>query len=525
MKNIVTRLCLMLAFIMTATVSYAAEKEIIPIGLGKHTTKEGIYQNNYYSFTAPITGTLTISSAGDVPSVFKDETFETPIEFDWLGFGIGLGKAYSGHVEKDVTYYLHVNPYSPITFELTIEASDAKPKIDNITPAEGSVFSATGDGLIGIRFSKSINYSSAKITANGVEAEIDGVNQNGIYAFDIKKTLFKWLTDKTVKAGDEMFFIMEGVCDANNPATVYGEDGTVKVKYIAPGMPIVKEKESVPSKFLSYWIPGDEDGMIKLTFSGEVAEGAIATLSWGNKEAEGEFYSEDIEAKTEGNTITIDLTGKLRTAKTMLPNSTSTASYTDINIQINHIKDKQGNYCYADGQGSLGSFGYLFEYKDISGNIVSEITLLDNKPLAETNTVEIWINDASLLHSYSGVKFAYTTTDNKQNTVIVAKDKLTESKDGNELIINVPLPEEVKAAQSVKVSLADALFADGLEHAVEAVFTATPSGINGIINSDNSTFEIHAIDGKQVKRNASKAALGTLKAGIYVIDGRKVIIK
>ncbi len=526
-RNIAIRACMLIACMFFGMTASAQDKEIIPIELGEHTTTKVYPETNYYSFVAPMTGTLTISANGDLPDVYSDATFETKIVCDWLGYGIGLGRAQSVNVAEGTTYYLSLKPLDQVTFDLKLEASDAKPEIEHLTPAEGSVFNATGDGLIGIRFTKSINYSVAKIATADAEVEIDGVSQNGIYAFDIKKTLFAWLNEQVLTAGDEFIFIMEGVCDASDPSVVYGEDGTVVVKYIAPEMPVVKVSETVPTNFLSYWVPGDERGIITLTFSGELSDGATTKLTWGNSEAENELYIENVPTTITGNTITIDLTDKLRTPQTMLPNSTTTDKYTSMQIQINNIRDTKGNYCYAEGQGSLGSFGWRLDYKIVSGNLVYEFTPGNGKSLNGVNSIELWINDASLIHSYGGINVKYTA-DNEDYDATITKDKLTSSVEYGELIINIPVDEAIQKASNVTVALSGAVFTDGLEREIKASYNTIDSGIDTTtadIDSLNGTFDVYAADGRLVMKNAKKGSLNRLAAGLYIVDSRKLIIK
>ncbi len=526
-KSMASRMSLMLALAATATAATAQDKEIIPIGLGQHTTKEGMFQDNYYSFTAPMSGTLTVSSSSDIPTVYTDSNFETHAGFSWLGYGIGLGKAEAGYVEKDRTYYLHVCPFDPMTFELSMEAADAKPTIELLTPEEGSVFNATGDGLIGIRFSKNISYSAARLVSNGAEVELSGNMQNGIYAFDIKKILFSWLTEKVLEPGDEFLFVMDGVCDAHDPSVIYGEDGMVVVRYIAPEIPVVKMSESVPTEFLSYWMPGDPDGIITLTFSDEIADGTTAILGWGNNESEGEYYRESIPTKVNGNTLTVDLTGKLRTPKTMLPESTLTDDYTSMHIQINNIKDTKGNFCYAEGQGSLGSFGWQPAYKDITGNIFTEFLPASGSSLEGVSSIELWIDRRDLIAEYTGIAVGYTPAEGDSVSTLITKDKLT-IVEGDDLTITIPVDEGMQKGKNVSVSLAGVLFTDGFEREIKAVYNLVDTGIDTPANATdalNGTFDIFTTDGKLIVRGASHKTLNALKPGIYVAGGMKIVIK
>ncbi len=498
---------------------------IIPIGLGDHTTADGLFSDNYYSFTAPEEGTLTIFAKQDVPGVYTDSTFTVMDEKFEFAYANG-GQQRTGTVLKDSVYYIFVEPWDPITFTLSILGGDVKPEATYIVPEAGSVFPVSDNGLVALRFNKNILYDSAKMVCSNGEKDIDGALMHGTYSFNIRSQLFDWMNTGIVKPGDEFYFVMTNVRDAGKETTIYGDNGTFSVKYIVPEMPIVLESENIPETFLSYWPVGGEEGLVTLNFSGEVAEGVSASLSWGNAEAEGEYYIEELPLKIEGKTITLDLRGVLRTKTTMLPGAV--ASYSTMRVDIVNVMDKKGNPCYTDRQGVVGSFIYTLDYKDVTGNLAFQFSPGAGKSLAGKKNLDLWINDASLVYSYSGVNAEYTTADNAPKNEFITKDMLSVSSDADGLFITIPLSETIQTAPNVKISLAEVEYSDGIKRDIEATFNTTDTGIGAVTTGKDvidGKFSVFTADGRSVMKAATKDNLKTLPKGVYVIDGQKFVVK
>ena len=55
-------------------------------------------------------------------------------------------------------------------------------------------------------------------------------------------------------------------------------------------------------------------------------------------------------------------------------------------------------------------------------------------------------------------------------------------------------------------------------------YNVTAAGIEGIIN-DATSFDVYGVNGVRVLRNANAEELNQLQKGIYIVNGKKVVIR
>ncbi len=496
---------------------------ITPIGLGETTTPVGTYLTTYYYYDAPEDGTLTIKGSSYVPFVYNDQDF-TERNNNFTHSYIKGGQQRVGLVEAGKRYFIKAEPASSKTFSLSLLSASTPPSIEFLEPAEGSVFSVSGNGLVAIRFNKNIIYDNAYVSCEGQSEIVEGSKQSGTYAFNIRYIVYNWLKTGQVQPGDKFHFNMENVREEGNETCIYGIDGSVKIEFIVPNMPTLIETASVPSAFLSYWMPDAEDGVITLTFNNELQSGSgTCTLGWGNKEEEGEYYAESVPVVTEGKVATVDLRGKLRNMDTMLPYRQY--DYGTMFVSIANLKDTDGNPPYTEGQGTVGSYKYSLTYDDITGTVNYAFTP-ESGAIKDVDNVNLWVANPDIIASYDGITVTYTI-DGTEKTVNILNADLTINTEYNELDITIPLTDEMKQASKLTFSLLNATYTDGVAHEVSVKYNNDATGINGVIvdgNGTNGTYNVYTTDGRMVKNNVNKTELYNLPAGLYIMNGKKIVI-
>ncbi len=422
------------------------------------------FGDSYYSFDAPLTGVLKLKGTGnDVPRPCTDSTFtEQSANYTYA----------SGAIEMNVlageTYYFNAFSLNATQqFRATMNGADDKIDTLEVSPSPGSVIDITNTLPLSVQFNKAVTTGPAVISSGENSASITGVSRNGYTSYSIKTKIFEWMKARDVKAGDKLTVVISGICSALNSEQRFGEDGTLTLEYYIPEMPTTLDSKSVPEPFLSYWPKGDSKGIVSLTYNSRLAAGATASISFGNIEDDNEYYKETLPVAISGNTLSVDLTGKIRTPKSMLPNSSSPTSYTSIFLRISGIKDINNKPCYAEGQSSYGSYQRSLTYENVAKEVVTEFTPKSGSDISSAETVELWIAGKSAL-LYNGVNFAYTTDGVRKNTV-VANSEITETKENeDEYALTIPVPEEARKATAVLVSLAGLQFTDGQQRDITA---------------------------------------------------------
>lgn len=452
------------AMVLTATVAHAADKDKTIVKIELDTDYTIPFGDSYYSFDAPQTGVLKIKSTGnDVPRPCTDDTFTEQ----------AAGYTYSnGAIEMNVvagtTYYFNAfSLNSTQEFRATMSGEDDKIDTIDVSPVPGTVLDITNTLPLSLQFNKAISSGPAVFTSGENTASAAAVTRNGYASYSIKSKIFEWMKSGAVKAGDKLTVVISDICSALNSEQKFGTDGTLTLEYYIPEMPTMLSSKSVPEKFLSYWPKGDASGIVSLTYDNQLKKGATATLTFGNVEDDNEFYKETLPVTISGNTLTIDFTGKIRTPKSMLPNSSDPTSYTSIFLRISGIKDINGEPCYAEGQSSYGSFQQSLTYENVAKEVVTEFTPKSGSDISSAETIELWIAGKSAL-LYDGVNFAYTV-DGVRKNVVVKNSEITETMENDdEYALTIPVPEDVRKGTAVLVSLANLQFTDGQERDITA---------------------------------------------------------
>ncbi len=455
-----------------ATCAYGSDKTITKIVLDTDYTMP--FGSSYYSFDAPTTGVLTLKSTGsDVPRPCTDETFATQsTDYTYSSGAIEM------NVVAGTTYYFSVfSLSSSYKFRATMNTIDDKLDTLSVSPAPGGEIDITNTVPLSLQFNKAVSTGDATIVSGTNSATIKANVRNDYASFNLKSTVFGWMKDNSVKAGDKLTVTINDICSALNSEQKFGTDGTLTLEYYIPAMPTMLESKAVPEKFLSYWTKGDAKGIITLNYDHQLSTGATATLTFGNVEDDNEFYKETVPVDINGKTLTVDLTGKIRTPKSMLPNSSSPTDYTSLFVRISGIKDTDDRFCYAEGQSSYGSFQISLPYENVAKDVATEFTPKSGSDISDAETIELWIAGKSAL-LYSGVSFAYTI-DGVRKTAIVKNSDITETvENDDEYALTIPVPEEVRKGTAVFVSLADLQFTDGQERDITARYNTLKLTLN-----------------------------------------------
>ncbi len=404
--NYALRLCLLVGAVFAASSAFAVDMSELQLDYQYEIT--GNVFRTYYYFTPAVSGTLMAYGKG-ILHHYEDENFETEITDVTNGYDENTNHVSSLSVNAGETYYLmYYCMESSYSFYATLLAADVKPEITNVNPAEGAVLYVTdeNDGMISWQFNRPVEYGAITFSAGkeGSEVQQEDVEcryTNGFYSVSVRDYILQWLDEGAVEGGDPVVLTIADVHAEGDVSNYYGDDGTVRLTWQCCNIPTKLVSGVWPSTFLSWWDEGDSNGIITLTFDGDLlsfADGqkAHCTIDYGSREIEGGFYEETItyednpdKIAVSGSTITVDLTGVRRTNEDML--SASENSFSTIHLTINFVMSADGAYCYTDNIGGVASYQAEINYEDLGdvGDGIRMIETTDEGSATRNNTYNI----------------------------------------------------------------------------------------------------------------------------------------
>lgn len=435
---------------------------------------------------AKVTATFTAPKSGEVLyqgtlSWYSDASHETLMESaSYQGFSDVVAPSgnsykvntYTYKVTEGTTYYLY-NDFSMDASALKLSMGDATTfNFVSSAPAAGKQLAATGKGSIVLTFDVPVVGSDANLVApDGTTAKVTPVAVGNTLQFDVKAPLTIWYNDGKIAKNSDITLRIGRVASSVGSA-LYGTDGSFEISFKAAAAPVNLVSVAKPEVFKSFFAPTDAEGKMVLTFSAPVKVTKPAELTFGNRE-EANFYREEIPMVAEGNNVTLDFSGKLRRGVDMLPTATSFPSTIDLNVP--NIIDVDSNYVATSTSGTLGTFGYRFNFLDIAkANVMAQFTPASGESLAGVAEMSVWVNSLNAM-TFSGFRFTYDNAGETATTLVpLASATRVNGDTTDEATFTFAIPAEVQGKKNVQVTLGDLVTADGFDHSrdIRAVYDA-----------------------------------------------------
>ena len=464
-----------------AGLAQAAELDLGAVTLGQeYTVPKGT--KAFGTFTAPATGTVKQVGCTNL-DFYSDEAHTTFVDKTYVGYE-NSKQAYTMKVTEGTTYYLYTQyaPWSDDAFVLYMDGvsgGEQALEVNDLTPEANSNFNFANYPSLRIEFNQAVAASNVAVisyldrnasasASKNVTATVSGK----VVTVPVYSNVQALLEQGNVKPGDEFTVTLSEVRLAGKDAA-QGKDFTFTFKF--GSIPVRKLSEKVPATFLSYWAPGNADGILSLTFDGELSltEQTRLELGWGDLESEENKYYFEVLTPTlsdDKKTISVDFTGKLRTPKTMLPTHPD-ESYSQVSLKLVGVVDRFGNPVASEGQGTVGSYSYAPEYKELSRvAISSEFTPANGTSLSGVDNVTLWLSPVDQF-TFSGFNFAYTDAQGNAQNVVVSKSDCTVAQNAaaKDQTWTIPVPAAVKEMKGVTITLADFVCNDGYDHASDVM--------------------------------------------------------
>ena len=474
-----TLVILIAALLSLATTARAEElgEQWQEIVLGTNTFAGG-YSWHYFYYDATEDGTLVLTGVAQPGIAYLDSLRETMADDTNSSYVNGV-KVSSTVVTTGTRYYFATSGVFSVdtTFTAELITEDTPLTLSSVSPAEYDTISVTGTGLITITFNLGVTFDDATLSVNDAEESVSSNSSSKqVLSFDVKSVIYDWIQAGTAELGDTVTLTITGLCAASYSDKLYGDDGILSLKFICPDYPMMIEEESTPETFLSYWVEGDEDGIMTLTFSENIYSGTNETyqpgarLTFGGSD-DSDYYQEALDVTIDGNKLILDFTGKLRTLDAMGATSLyvldSSGNPTDelrtMNLKVYNVCDEDGNTAYSSVSGNLGSYSYSFDYEQITVDVSWEFTPEDGTTLEGTEWIELAMVGYDVI-SFEGVEIDYTYRDEQYTDTLTFDDLVieTDALVADFTYVMIPVKDEMQTSVDIAVSLVNTTYTDGI---------------------------------------------------------------
>lgn len=468
------------------------------------------------TFTAPQSGTVTVTGvAAHGIEVCTDPEMTQAVEINTTAMYFPFTDEFEAEAGK--TYYVRITEQWMMELNVVFSMAgvgETPLQIVDMYPAEGTLYDLANDGAADLQFTfnqpvkcgqgyfimykdptapetlpeaqqwLTKNYPSGVVLVNGTLVSVVGVQANLIALMNqrhFENTEIRVVLNNLQTTSGQP--LENGKFMADNPAYTYFQFKVGK-------QPLSLSSVAKPSQFLSYWLPESGEAKFEAVFNGNLGTefGTELKICYGNPEIENGYYEESVPLTYDGNKITADLSGKLRTPATMLPLTLS--KYSDINLRLGPVCDELGGSVVGNSAGSPGVFVWNMPYTLIErANVAFEFTPGTGASLQGKDEIELWINSLSTI-SFTGFKFEYTDANGNEAVVVVpvADAKYEQGDTSDEAIYTIPVPEACKNAKGITVTLDGLKSTDGYDHFGEvkavygkmAITSANPANASSI---------------------------------------------
>ena len=517
-KGSLHRMCLLIVMVLAGAGAYAQDAQ------GWKTLKlNTIYNENNifgvddkYKFTPETDGTLvvwaqeaqiTVYTAMNAEGTDVDENSRySSFSYETATIqNVTFGKKETAQVKAGTTYYLtggkgfsrdkkFIAVMETIT-ELTFECDQPLGGMFDITDdRDGQAIltfnlPVTSDQWAYLKVG---NYPQDK--ENG-KVEVRSGNNTEQLILNIKEYLTVWKEEGRYKAGDPVTLTLTGVKSRGENPLVYGTDGTLELKWTAPGDLHKNTAIKAPDPFLSYWLPGDERGIMVLDFDYPLMtmeNGQTATVSFSIGSADlGDAYQGQLpqdKISVDGQKLYIDFTGVRRTYADM----GLIQKWESISIKVNYIKMADGTMCFSPSAGNYGSVSTECTFEEYKSDIQAEFTPADGATLTD-NFFKVYFSDKKAL-TFSGVRVTYQTQDDIKYQTDITEGITSTDEGKNGIEYTIPLTADIVAGKNVRISFLNQVSNDGFDHDFNVRYNPGPELINDLEPTSVSVADNAIID-------------------------------
>lgn len=455
------------------------------------------------------------------------------------------GNFYFWEVEKGKTYYFSTSVLTdPVEIKVRYGTGDPGILIE-ANYEDNSLYSVTGRDL---ELTVDRQVSVAKYVViygdDNIEEEIPADYIQANYAMSYYITIMLGgLTDYLMDGGkitygDKFTIRLEGIADANDPSTIYGEDGVIQRTFTLGEKPatVTNISPASGSEMYTYYPTDGEDGVVTFTFSDpldETAEDVTCKVAYGDMEA-GSYAELTVPFAISGNTVTVDLRGITFPENVAGGRGGSSLQQTDISITIRNLKTVDGREVQTNSEGS-GISAVVASYRIVKQEIQYAVFWDPD----QSNTLIFRENDHVTCYitqpiHFDGVTMTYWNGSGRELSKTLTLEDNPEyltygyDEDMGAYAIYISLNGVSFYNQGVTISLNNASLMNGDAIQVSTHYEGSrTSGIDAVVTGGDAdaVVKVYAVDGTFVKEGAAGTVLQGLPKGLYIVGGKKVVVK
>lgn len=455
-------------------------------------------------------------TSGDYPAPYADAAHTQMLDF--LASFYEGSQGYVINVSKgDVIYFFKsfCMGDSKVWFEMQTQQLEFKS-----SPAVGERLVPTGRAQLELDFNMPVVTSGGTMKCGGQTVSLEAKSANLYILYEIKDIVMRWI-ESGIPAGTPIEVTITGVHAAVSESIKYGTDGTINLRFRLPSMPGKLVGNNIERlTFKSYWLPDDEEGLLRMTFSKPVSTTNPGYLSvvYGNAEAM-DVNQLTFDGKADGNDVVYDLRGIHLRPKDLLESGNL---YPSIMLRPGGVCDSDGDLMYSPGIGTLASWTYEIPYTYLMGNPSWEVTDENENPIVRLDSgdgVLLYVYDYHLVKS-DGILLTFTN--GATVTVPFSDVEINWEANGTTAELYFEIPEVINPSERVTISFANMRLLTGEPDngALSESFLWTPQTPTGVeaLSAGHSAAPVYDLSGRVAK--GSKAP----RTHTIVLEaGRKVV--
>lgn len=451
---------------------------------------------------------------------------------------------FSCEVEGGKTYYFMTNPILESSEILVYYGSGEQSIPISVTSnlSDGETYYISGTNLK-LAFDRIVNVQHNWIeygeNSDGTyrqKEEIPAGYVHGIlttqyyYNIELSKFIREMSDAGKLNSGDKFKITLEGISDANDASVIYGEDGNYSITLVLGEMPgsLVSVNPKEGTTLYTYYPEDGEDGLLTFTFSDDLNEDASkvnATVSYGDREA-GSYITFNPDFTIKGNTVIVDLRG-YRFPETV-DSSRGEATNTSITVSISGLTTADGRDVITNNT-SAGSDAIIVVYpmKKQEINFYSDFIPTEGSSLDGYNEIIVWLPEEVGSISFSKIQLQWLNNRGTLQTKDFMPEDVPFTYDANYsgYVSHVSLAG-VSRDREITLVVEDAMLSNGDSVEITGKFNSNPTGIDAVLGVDaDAPVKLYSIDGVLVKEAPAASVLTGVNKGIYIMNGKKVVVK
>ncbi len=476
-------------------------------------------------YTPAESGIIRCYSVGDQIVPYKEASHENTFESIESYYGDSGQKVRIYSVNAGETmYFYNAFPLDGGTFRFAV--GDEAIEFAGVSPAaDGAQVSLSTNYNATLSFNIPIKCTKCTLSVGDTSAEINPVISNSYIIINWFNTLRKWYDEGKINAGDILTLTITGIRDASNsnnrPDFGFGV-GKLVLNFPMAAKPAELVWESgTPNSgmtdLLTYYLPGSDEGIVTLVFSEDLDTRSIPTaeLSYGDRDnIEIGMYIEYPPVSVEGKSVTVNLQGVTRFPDEMVP---GLPAQKYIDLRVFGIKSADGQYVLTGNASSPYSFGFAYILKSVVYSIAADWIPAAGSELHAGEEMEIWVlNGQKIL--FDSVDFSYVK-DGMPAMVSVPYSDLKATVDSDDaMLYNLVAPTIVAdLGTDITVTFGGLVCADGLNHDSDILVRYK--------SASTAVESVEASNGEEVYYDLTGRRVSTPEKGIYICNGKKVIVK